>query len=65
MWEGLQDDLSRLKLVRGLSNEVGRNNCFLNVIIQSLWHLRSFRDALLALQPQVGLKLFARFHIQT
>ncbi|KAL2482032.1 Ubiquitin carboxyl-terminal hydrolase-related protein [Forsythia ovata] len=28
----------------GLKNEVGENNCFLNVIIQSLWHLRRFRD---------------------
>ncbi|KAJ8536431.1 hypothetical protein K7X08_034832 [Anisodus acutangulus] len=27
----------------GLNNEVGEYNCFLNVIIQSLWHLRSFR----------------------
>ena len=53
-WEGLQDEYDRLKLVRGLSNEAGRNNCFLNVIIQSLWHLRSFREALLAMQPQVG-----------
>lgn len=28
---------------KGLSNELGENNCFLNVIIQSLWHLRSCR----------------------
>lgn len=28
---------------KGLSNEMGENNCFLNVIIQSLWHIRSFR----------------------
>ncbi|KAK7330409.1 hypothetical protein VNO77_24603 [Canavalia gladiata] len=27
----------------GLKNEVGEYNCFLNVIIQSLWHLRRFR----------------------
>lgn len=27
----------------GLRNEVGEYNCFLNVIIQSLWHLRRFR----------------------
>ncbi|KAL1566264.1 hypothetical protein AAHA92_01894 [Salvia divinorum] len=31
----------------GLKNEVGEYNCFLNVIIQSLWHLRRFRDAFL------------------
>ncbi|GAB9474923.1 Inactive ubiquitin carboxyl-terminal hydrolase [Globisporangium polare] len=28
---------------KGLSNELGENNCFLNVIIQSLWHVRSCR----------------------
>ncbi|CAI0549437.1 unnamed protein product [Linum tenue] len=27
----------------GLQNDVGEYNCFLNVIIQSLWHLRRFR----------------------
>ena len=53
VWEGLQDDLKRLKLVRGLNNDMGLNNCFLNVLIQSMWHLRSFRHALLAMQPQV------------
>ena len=52
-WEGLQDDFYRLNLVRGLSNEAGHNNCFLNVVIQSLWHLRSFRQAFLRLNPQV------------
>ncbi|XP_047325394.1 uncharacterized protein LOC124929150 isoform X2 [Impatiens glandulifera] len=31
----------------GLKNEVGEYNCFLNVIIQSLWHLRLFRDEFL------------------
>lgn len=28
---------------KGLVNETGQYNCFLNVVIQSLWHLRSFR----------------------
>ncbi|XVF79442.1 hypothetical protein PTKIN_Ptkin14bG0223400 [Pterospermum kingtungense] len=28
----------------GLQNEIGTNNCFLNVIIESLWHMRRFRD---------------------
>ncbi|GAV66724.1 UCH domain-containing protein/DUF629 domain-containing protein/DUF627 domain-containing protein [Cephalotus follicularis] len=32
----------------GLKNEVGEYNCFLNVIIQSLWHLRRFRDEFLS-----------------
>nr|XP_023905859.1 uncharacterized protein LOC112017633 isoform X2 [Quercus suber] len=31
----------------GLQNEVGEYNCFLNVIIQSLWHLRRFQDEFL------------------
>lgn len=31
----------------GLKNEVGEYNCFLNVIMQSLWHLRRFRDEFL------------------
>ncbi|EFJ48600.1 hypothetical protein VOLCADRAFT_104654 [Volvox carteri f. nagariensis] len=38
-----------LLLVRGLQNLGGQHNCFLNVIIQSLWHLRSFREAVLQL----------------
>ncbi|CAA7395309.1 unnamed protein product [Spirodela intermedia] len=36
----------------GLKNEAGEYNCFLNVIIQSLWHLRRFRDELLRLLPK-------------
>ena len=28
---------------KGLLNYIGENNCFLNVVIQSLWHLDSFR----------------------
>eukprot|EP01104_Vermistella_antarctica_P001461 TRINITY_DN1150_c0_g4_i1.p1 TRINITY_DN1150_c0_g4~~TRINITY_DN1150_c0_g4_i1.p1 ORF type:complete len:130 (+),score=21.17 TRINITY_DN1150_c0_g4_i1:158-547(+) len=28
---------------KGLDNEFGENNCFLNVVIQALWHLKSFR----------------------
>ncbi|GMH16830.1 hypothetical protein Nepgr_018671 [Nepenthes gracilis] len=31
----------------GLQNEVGEYNCFLNVIIQSMWHLRRFREEFL------------------
>nr|GMC48318.1 uncharacterized protein LOC109149467 isoform X2 [Ipomoea batatas] len=31
----------------GLQNEIGEYNCFLNVIIQSLWNLRCFRDEFL------------------
>ena len=32
-----------MPLVRGLLNSDADNNCFLNVIIQSLWHLECFR----------------------
>ncbi|KAJ0106477.1 hypothetical protein Patl1_17879 [Pistacia atlantica] len=35
----------------GLKNEVGEYNCFLNVIIQSLWHLRRFREEFLRRAP--------------
>lgn len=54
-WEGMGDreGVKRLCLVRGLKNDSGLNNCFLNVVIQCLWHLPSFREALLSLQPQV------------
>jgi hypothetical protein len=45
--QGASDALRRLRLVRGLRNAGGEYNCFLNVIIQSLWHLPSFRAALL------------------
>lgn len=31
----------------GLSNSVGERNCFLNVVIQSLWHLQGFRHKFL------------------
>ncbi|KAF3326332.1 Inactive ubiquitin carboxyl-terminal hydrolase 54 [Carex littledalei] len=32
----------------GLKNAVGEYNCFLNVIIQSLWHIKRFREEFLA-----------------
>ncbi|KAG9154712.1 hypothetical protein Leryth_014212 [Lithospermum erythrorhizon] len=35
----------------GLKNEVGEYNCFLNVIIQSLWHLRRFQAEFLKRLP--------------
>lgn len=41
----------KLRLVRGLRNDQGQYNCFLNVILQSLWHLRPFREAMLGVAP--------------
>ncbi|CAK9170031.1 unnamed protein product [Ilex paraguariensis] len=32
----------------GMRNCIGENNCFINATIQSLWHLRRFRDELLS-----------------
>eukprot|EP01006_Ploeotia_vitrea_P027444 TRINITY_DN60264_c0_g1_i1.p1 TRINITY_DN60264_c0_g1~~TRINITY_DN60264_c0_g1_i1.p1 ORF type:complete len:567 (-),score=24.17 TRINITY_DN60264_c0_g1_i1:994-2463(-) len=31
----------------GLQNPLGRNNCFLNVVLQSLWHIKPFRQRFL------------------
>lgn len=33
---------------KGLGNDVGENNCFLNAVLQSLWHLHSFRQIVIA-----------------
>ena len=33
----------------GLANATGEYNCFLNVVVQSLWHLPPFRRQLLAI----------------
>ncbi|KAI3894288.1 hypothetical protein MKX03_001835 [Papaver bracteatum] len=41
----------------GLKNEAGDYNCFLNVIIQSLWHLKRFRDEFL------GKKISSHLHV--
>ena len=43
----------------GLNNPVNENHCFLNVIIQSLWHLASFRENFLTQQ------LYTRKHTHT
>ena len=37
----------------GLRNETGEYNCFLNVIIQCLWHCGDFRAAIMALPPDM------------
>ena len=48
-WWGYLDDLLRTRLVRGLRNDLGLNNCFLNVVLQCLWHAQPFRAAVLGL----------------
>jgi len=35
---------------KGLKNGLGENNCFLNVVIQSLWHLKAFRTRFMEYQ---------------
>ena len=30
--------------IKGIENSKGSNNCFLNVILQSFWHIASFRE---------------------
>lgn len=37
----------------GLQNQTGEYNCFLNVIVQCLWHCHEFRKGLLCLGPQL------------
>lgn len=39
---------SRKLVEHGLENSSGANHCFLNVVIQALWNLRSFRERFLA-----------------
>ena len=51
LWEGFLEDLLRTRLVRGLRNDSGLNNCFLNVVLQCLWHATAFRGAVLGLSP--------------
>jgi hypothetical protein len=54
--QGPRDVLTSLRLVRGLRNEDGQYNCFLNVIIQALWHLRTFRQRLLQMPATAGIQ---------
>lgn len=47
----VSDNLTRNRsgeIGKGLQNESGQYNCFLNAVIQSLWHLQKFREELLA-----------------
>ncbi|KAF8390293.1 hypothetical protein HHK36_024818 [Tetracentron sinense] len=41
----------------GLKNEVGEYNCFINVIIQSLWHLKRFRNEFLKRSTSVHMHI--------
>ncbi|XP_058075566.1 uncharacterized protein LOC131223992 [Magnolia sinica] len=44
---GINIESGRGAFGTGLKNEAGDYNCFLNVIIQSLWHVRRFREEFL------------------
>nr|CCA21421.1 inactive ubiquitin carboxylterminal hydrolase putati [Albugo laibachii Nc14] len=44
---------------RGLLNNTGENNCFLNVIIQSFWHLQPMRHFLLNAEIKNDIKSVA------
>ncbi|XP_065876837.1 uncharacterized protein [Euphorbia lathyris] len=46
--EVVSDNVNGTDVGMGLQNNVGEYNCFLNVIIQSLWHLRRFREEFLS-----------------
>lgn len=45
MAEGSNDSTALVVASPGLQNAIGEYNCFLNVIIQCLWHCASFRGA--------------------
>ncbi len=46
--EGSGDSTALVVATPGLQNAIGEYNCFLNVIIQCLWHCASFRGAFAA-----------------
>jgi hypothetical protein len=35
--------------VKGLENQAGQHNCFLNVVVQSLWHLPAIRNTIISI----------------
>ena len=41
---GKLQEARRTGSAAGILNQHGEYNCFLNVVVQSLWHLRSFQD---------------------
>jgi hypothetical protein len=41
----------------GIANPRGEYNCFLNVVIQTLWHVPSFRDAILSVDSSDELAI--------
>ena len=47
--KGTRVDLTEPKPIKGLSNNIGEYNCFLNVVIQSLWNSRPFRELFLSI----------------
>ncbi|CAM9480544.1 unnamed protein product, partial [Ectocarpus fasciculatus] len=41
---------------KGLQNRAGENNCFLNVTVQALWHLDSFRAAVRGMEATADVR---------
>jgi len=37
---------------RGIENLAGENNCFVNVVIQTLWHVDAFRVSMMQMLPE-------------
>lgn len=44
------NDSPSIQRSKGLSNNLGENNCFLNVIIQALWHLLPFKNKFMEIE---------------
>eukprot|EP01041_Mallomonas_annulata_P005859 gene5859-11831_t len=54
----INEDTSKQTIIhKGLENLVGHNNCFLNVVIQVLWHIDAFRLTLQDMFESSGLEL--------
>lgn len=50
----IDDEIGRVS-APGLANEAGEYNCFLNVVIQCLWHCKDFRTRVMTWPPRLYL----------
>lgn len=51
LMQGPADGVTNSASVMGLRNATGEYNCFLNVIIQCLWHCHDFRKQVMKWDP--------------